>query len=74
MRTTLIRTAIAAAAPGADWYRCQGLGDLYGLGGTPYSNIWYAWTMADNGQWGWVSEVYFQGGGNNEADGRLARC
>jgi hypothetical protein len=57
---------------GADWYYCQQQGDRYTLG--QYVNNWYAYTMADNGRWGWVNEVYFQGGDNNERDAGLGGC
>lgn len=36
-----------------------------------YGNAWWARTMADNGEWGYVPEVYFAGGLNWEADGNL---
>lgn len=36
-----------------------------------YHNVWWASTLADNGRWGWVNQVYFRGGGNDERDGRL---
>lgn len=59
-------------APGNDWYVCQSVGGTYTLGS--YSNDKWAWTMADNGRWGWVSEVYFRGGNNFEADAGLRWC
>jgi hypothetical protein len=31
-----------------------------------YYNHWWAYTEADNGRWGWVPEVFFSGGGNDE--------
>lgn len=34
------------------------------------TNKW-AYTLADNGRWGYVSQVYFMGGDNWEWDGRL---
>ncbi|MGW6276891.1 hypothetical protein [Kribbella sp. NPDC055071] len=56
-----------------NWYQCQlqTSGEYY-LGAS--HNDWWARTEADNGIWGWVPEVYFQGGGNDEPDGALARC
>ena len=42
------------------------LGNLY--------NHWWAFTQADNGRWGWVPEVYFSGGNNDEADAGLYLC
>jgi hypothetical protein len=59
-------------APGNDWYHCEAAGRKQSVGN--FWNTWWAWTMADNGQWGWVNEVYFQGGGNDEPDATLARC
>ncbi len=40
----------------------------------PYTNVWWARTLSDTGAWGWTSEVYFTGGGNDEPDARLRRC
>lgn len=37
-------------------------------------NTWWAYTMADNGRWGWVPEVFFSGGLNNEPDAGLYVC
>ena len=54
---------------GLDWYRAQLEGGTYTLG--PYSNFWWAETIADNGRWGYVSQVYFQGGGNYQRDACL---
>ncbi len=61
-------------APGNDWYVCQHRypNDVYALGA--YQNDVWAKTMADNGQWGWVSEVYFRGGRNYEVDAGLDFC
>ena len=39
-----------------------------------YTNVWWARTLSDTGAWGWTSEVYFSGGGNDEPDGGLRRC
>ena len=36
--------------------------------------MWWARTLSDTGAWGWTSEVYFAGGGNDEPDARLRRC
>jgi hypothetical protein len=37
-------------------------------------NGWWAYTLADNGRWGWVPEVFFSGGENDETDGGLYLC
>jgi hypothetical protein len=62
-------------APGDDWYICQGrYPSVYALsyGGSSLQNDWWAYTMADNGQMGYVPEVYFQGGRNYEPDAALS--
>lgn len=52
-----------------NWFTCQLEGTPYEVPGTGYVNHWWAETMADNGEWGYVSQAYFKGGNNNEADG-----
>jgi hypothetical protein len=56
----------------ANWF----VGDRYRSRYTygSYYNGWWAYTLADNNRWGWVSEVYFSGGGNDETDGGLYVC
>jgi len=39
-----------------------------------YYNHWWAYTLADNGRWGWVPEVYFSGGNNDDTDAGLYAC
>lgn len=39
-----------------------------------YTNNWWAFTLADNDVWGWVPQVYFEGGADNERDAGLALC
>jgi hypothetical protein len=40
-----------------------------------WRNTWWAYTMADSGiGWGWVPQVYFRGGDNDEADRGLRSC
>lgn len=61
-------------APGNDWYVCQWrfaawVHTLFG-----YQNDWWAYTLADNGGWGWVPETYFRGGANFEPDAGLRHC
>lgn len=56
----------------ANWFIGQTYQSNYVLG--QYSNRWWAYTLSDNGTWGWVPEVYFRGGGNNVADSGLLRC
>ncbi|MEO3802290.1 hypothetical protein [Nonomuraea sp. B1E8] len=57
---------------GNDWYLCEKVGARYELG--RYHNYWWAATMADNNRWGYVNEVYFRGGGNDEPDAGLRTC
>ncbi len=62
-------------AAGNDWYVCQKQVtqyDPYAYAG--YYNDWFAYTLADNGKWGWAPEVFFQGGDNMEPDRKLAMC
>ncbi|OIJ28306.1 hypothetical protein [Nocardioides luteus] len=62
-------------AAGNDWYVCQKQVtqyDPYAYAG--YYNDWFAYTLADNGKWGWAPEVFFQGGDNMEPDRKLALC
>lgn len=56
----------------ANWFVCQRSGPVGGDG--PLRNRWWALTRADNGRTGWLGQVYFQGGGPDEADGRLRHC
>jgi hypothetical protein len=54
---------------GGNWFLFQTRGARFDLGGD--WNTWWASTQADNGRWGWVNEVYFAGGDNDEGDGGL---
>lgn len=53
----------------ANWFGYQWTGYTQHLGS--YYNNWWATTEADNGSFGYVSEVYFKGGGNDERDATL---
>lgn len=53
----------------ANWFTSQTEGATYTAHG--YQNNWWARTLADNGQWGYVSEVYFAQGANFERDASL---
>lgn len=60
----------------ANWFtgQCQAYGDdnrpseVYVNG---YWNSWWAYTQADNGVWGYVPEVYFAVGANDQPSGVL---
>jgi len=58
---------------GNSWFVCQmrfGVKLEYG----PIKNDWFAYTLGDNGYWGWVSATHFSAGGNWEAVPGLAYC
>ena len=67
-------------AGSVNWFVCQS--DRVGgrviryrdPGHAAYTNVWWARTLSDTGAWGWTSEVYFSGGGNDERDARLRMC
>lgn len=54
-----------------NWFVCQTDIAATTVHYGPYYNKWWARTMADNLRWGWVPEVYFKGGDNNEPDATL---
>jgi hypothetical protein len=39
-----------------------------------WRNIWWGRTLSDDGVWGWVPEVFFTGGENDEPDFGLREC
>ncbi|MEU6660306.1 hypothetical protein [Streptomyces sp. NPDC046821] len=53
----------------ANWFVTEMKGGDFHLGSS--ANFWWGSTMADNGRWGWVPEVYFAGGDNYEDDAGL---
>ncbi|MFF3314270.1 hypothetical protein ACFYV5_02015 [Streptomyces sp. NPDC003035] len=56
----------------ANWFVCQIPGDHHWVGN--YSNNMWAYTMADNGKWGFVSQVEFSGGGYGVPSANLSNC
>jgi hypothetical protein len=48
---------------GTNWVICQQVGGRVNSG--PYFNSNWAWTLADNNNWGWVNAVYASGGDND---------
>jgi hypothetical protein len=48
---------------GTNWVVCQAVGARVASGA--YSNVWWAWTVADNNQSGWVNAVWAAGGDND---------
>jgi hypothetical protein len=62
------------AVAGDHWYECGRQGDALYLSGGDVGNDWWARTMADTGRWGYVSQLYFKGGGDFEPDAGLRRC
>jgi hypothetical protein len=55
-------------------FECQAKGALYWHPNNRWSNVWWAKTRGRDGRMGWVPEVYFKGGVNNEPDLELRRC
>jgi Cutinase len=55
-----------------NWFLCQARGARAGEGAD--HNVWWALTLSDDLHRGWVSEVYFHGGGQDEPDGGLRAC
>jgi hypothetical protein len=55
-------------------FECQAKGALYWHPNNRTFNIWWARTIGEDGRPGWVPEVFFKGGANNEPDLRLRRC
>ncbi|HEX8864410.1 MAG TPA: hypothetical protein VF821_02020 [Lentzea sp.] len=63
---------------GNSWFVCQrkfGITLQYGVNGSPdLINNWFAYTLGDNGFWGWVSATHFSAGGNMEPVPGLGYC
>jgi uncharacterized protein (UPF0333 family) len=53
---------------GTNWVVCQQQGGERYIGSS--HNNWWAWTLSDQGTWGWVNAVYGSGGVN---DGSYSR-
>jgi hypothetical protein len=57
------------------YFRCQqrfAREYVHPVGG--WRNNWWAFAKTDDGHWGWVPEVFFHGGANDERDAGLAIC
>jgi|GEM_PF-5107363 len=52
---------------GNNWIKCQWNGGLETVG--PYSDTWWAYTLSDQGHWGWVNAIYATSGTNYEPYG-----
>jgi hypothetical protein len=48
---------------GRNWVICQRQGSTLSSGSL--HNNWWAWTMANDGKWGWVNALWGQGGDND---------
>lgn len=57
---------------GTNWVICQETGARAASGA--YSNVWWAWTQADNNAWGWVNAVWAAGGDNDGPFGSVPPC
>ena len=55
-----------------NWFVGQAQRSTYRLDGT--ENRWWAYTLSDDRTWGWVPEVFFAGGKDNDPDAGLAVC
>ncbi|KUL39594.1 PI-PLC domain-containing protein [Actinoplanes awajinensis] len=61
------------AGGGSRWFLGQQPGESNKVGAA--TNFWWAYTRADNGQWGWVSLVYFTDAGlDQSANGLQYGC
>ncbi len=60
-------TTVGYLHRGTNWVICQQTGGRVNSG--PYFNSDWAWTLADNNKWGWVTAVYATGGDNEGAFG-----
>jgi hypothetical protein len=65
------RAGTLARGGTANWFLFESRGAEVRLGRG--ANNWWASTQADNGNWGWVNEVYFRGGANYEDDAGLLK-
>jgi CHAP domain len=57
---------------GTNWVICERVGSTLTSG--PYQNNWWAWTEANDGQWGWVNALYGSGGDNFGPFGGVPAC
>jgi Transglycosylase SLT domain len=57
---------------GSNYVYCQEVGGEISSGG--YSNDWWAWTEADDGDYGWVSALWGSGGDDNGAFEGVPGC
>ena len=58
--------------PGKNWITCQAKGASMAEG--RYYNNWYAYTLGDNGHWGWVSALGAVGGSNYQGFANVPLC
>jgi hypothetical protein len=70
---SLIVSAPAAQAAGSCWFICQRK-TVVKLEYGSIKNDWFAYTLGDNGYWGWVSATHFSAGGNWEPVPGLGHC
>jgi hypothetical protein len=57
---------------GENYVYCESKGESLSSGS--YSNDWWAYTIADNNKYGWVSALYAQGGDNNGDFATVPAC
>jgi hypothetical protein len=58
----------------ANWFVCQEQHFYHPFSVNGFESNWWAFTMADNGYYGWVSVAFFSGGDNYEPDSGLRFC
>lgn len=57
---------------GTNWVLCQAVGKTVHSG--KYYNKYWAYTLTDQGTWGWVNAVYASGGSNNGSFKGVPTC
>lgn len=65
-------TRVGYLHKGTNWVICEELGSRAASG--PYSNVWWAWTQADDNAFGWVNGVWAAGGDNDGPFGTVPPC
>jgi len=73
------KVGVLHAGGSTNWFVGQAYGSNFVSADRKLQNGWWAFTLSDkdpsgNSHWGWVPEIYFQGGANNEPDAGLFVC
>jgi hypothetical protein len=59
---------------GTSWFVCQRRFPVVKMYNGPYANDWWAYTLGDNGYWGWINVIFLSSGSNWKAVPGLAIC